>query len=164
MILDADETILDNSEHERRLARTGGSFSDATWVPWVRERSAPVIPGAAEFIATVQRAGGVVAVVTNRADSLCSDTRAYLAAVGVRAEIVLCKPPGQSDKNPRFASVASGSADGAPGPLAVLAWLGDNIHDFPGRSQDDRDDPAALADFGRRWFVLPNPMYGSWQR
>lgn len=164
VILDADETVLDNSEHERRIVLAGVSFSDSTWAPWVRERAAPAIPGAVAFIASVQRAGGVVAIVTNRADSLCADTRANLEAVDVRAQMVLCKPPGQGDKNPRFAAVAAGTAPGAPGPLAVLAWVGDNIHDFPGRSQADRDDPAALADFGRRWFVLPNPMYGSWQR
>jgi acid phosphatase len=164
VILDADETVLDNSEHERRIVLAGVSFSDSTWAPWVRERAAPAIPGAVEFIATVQRAGGVVAIVTNRADSLCADTRTNLEAAGVHADMVLCKPPGGSDKNPRFEAVAHGTAQGSPRPLTVLAWVGDNIHDFPGRSQADRDHPAALAPFGERWFVLPNPMYGSWQR
>jgi len=40
---------------------------------------------------------------------------------------------------------------------------GDNIGDFPGLSQSSRDDPGALDDFGDRFFVLPNPMYGSWE-
>jgi predicted secreted acid phosphatase len=75
---------------------------------------------------------------------------------------VLCQAPGESDKNPRFRRVQSGTA--APGvpALTVVAWFGDNILDFPGLSQASREDPAALAEFGRRYFVLPNPMYGSW--
>lgn len=164
VILDADETVLDNSEHERRIATAGVRFSDSSWVPWVRERRAPAVPGAVAFIGAVQGAGGVIAIVTNRADSLCGDTRTNLEAVGVRATVVLCKPAGPSDKNPRFAAIADGSAAASPGPLQVVAWVGDNIQDFPGRSQSDRDDDAALAPFGVRWFILPNPMYGSWQR
>jgi predicted secreted acid phosphatase len=48
--------------------------------------------------------------------------------------------------------------------LTVVAWVGDNIQDFPRLTQASRNDPAAFADFGRRYFVLPNPMYGSWER
>jgi 5'-nucleotidase (lipoprotein e(P4) family) len=164
VILDADETVLDNSEHERRVALAGVSFSDSTWAPWVRERAAPAIPGAVAFLQAVQAAGGRVAIVTNRADSLCADTRANLEQVGIRAEMVLCKPAGVSDKNPRFEMVERGTAPGSNGPLAVVAWVGDNIQDFPGMSQAARGNPAALEPFGSRWFILPNPMYGSWER
>jgi 5'-nucleotidase (lipoprotein e(P4) family) len=164
VILDADETVLDNSEHERRISLVGKSFSDTTWVPWVREGAAPAIPGAVEFIRAVQAAGGRIAIVTNRADTLCAVTRANLEQVGVRAEMVLCKPAGGSDKNPRFQMVERGTAPGSDGPLTVVAWVGDNILDFPGMTQEARTTPAALAPFGTRWFILPNPMYGSWER
>jgi predicted secreted acid phosphatase len=46
----------------------------------------------------------------------------------------------------------------------VVAWVGDNILDFPGMTQAARGDPRALAEFGKRYFILPNPMYGSWQQ
>jgi 5'-nucleotidase (lipoprotein e(P4) family) len=164
VILDADETVLDNSEHERRVSLAGTSFSDATWVPWVRERAATAIPGAVEFIRAVQAAGGRIAIVTNRADSLCADTRANLEQVGVRAEMVLCKPVGGSDKNPRFQAVESGTTADSIGALTVVAWVGDNIQDFPGMTQRARQTPEALAPFGTQWFILPNPMYGSWER
>ncbi|HEY9227752.1 MAG TPA: HAD family acid phosphatase, partial [Gemmatimonadaceae bacterium] len=49
-------------------------------------------------------------------------------------------------------------------PLTVVAWVGDNILDFPGMSQASRGDANALAEFGKRYFILPNPMYGSWQQ
>lgn len=164
VILDADETILDNSEHERRLVVEGKRFSDATWAPWARERAAPAVPGAVAFVQAVQAVGGRIAVVTNRADSLCADTRSNLESVGVRADLVLCQPIGPSDKNPRFDQVRQGSANPAIGPLRVIAFVGDNIQDFPGLSQAARDTPGALDRFGAGWFMLPNPMYGSWQR
>jgi 5'-nucleotidase (lipoprotein e(P4) family) len=164
VILDADETILDNSEYQRRRASLDSAFSDPTWVAWVRERAATPVPGALAFVQLVHTMGGKVAVVTNRADSLCAATRENLTKLGAAADIVLCQPPGQSDKNPRFQRIQSGGAAPGTPPLTVVAWVGDNIQDFPGLTQAVRDDPTKLADFGRRFFVLPNPMYGSWER
>ena len=162
VILDADETILDNSEYQRRRAVLDSGFSEPTWVAWVRERAATPVPGAAEFVRLVRTMGGKVAVVTNRADSLCAETRENLTKIGAAADIVFCAPPGQTDKNPRFQRVQSGTGGT---PLRVVAWVGDNIQDFPGLTQQVmRDDPAKINDFGSRFFVLPNPMYGSWER
>ncbi|HEX9732825.1 MAG TPA: hypothetical protein VGG06_12665 [Thermoanaerobaculia bacterium] len=76
--------------------------------------------------------------------------------------MVLCRR-GESRKEPRWARVEAGTA--APGlpPLEIVLWLGDNIHDFPDLGQDLRFEPdAAFADFGRKYVVIPNPMYGSW--
>ena len=163
VILDADETVLDNSEYQRRLAVQQARYHDSTWALWVRERAAVAVPGAPAFTQRVRALGGVVAIVTNRADSLCIDTEANLRTAGVHADMVLCKPPGGSDKNPRFRAVEQGSARPGAGPLAVLLFVGDNIQDFPALAQRSRTDDAALAGFGRRFFLLPNPMYGSWE-
>ena len=163
VVLDADETVLDNSEYQRRLAVARARYADSTWALWVRERAAVAVPGAAEFTQRVRALGGRVAIVTNRADSLCVDTEANLRAVGAHADILLCKPRGGSDKNPRFRAVEQGSARPGDVPVAVLLFVGDNIQDFPGLSQRARDDAAALAPFGDRFFLLPNPMYGSWE-
>jgi 5'-nucleotidase (lipoprotein e(P4) family) len=164
VILDADETVLDNSEYQRRRAVLDSGYTEATWAAWVNERAAPSVPGSVEFLRRVRELGGRVVIVTNRADSLCAATRANLASVAIQADVVLCQPPGESDKNPRFRRVQTGAA--APGvpALTVVEWLGDNILDFPGMSQAARNDPASLADFGKRYFILPNPMYGSWQQ
>lgn len=162
VILDADETVLDNSEYQRRLAVSGGSYNDSTWALWVMEKAAPVVPGASEFTKRVRALGGRVVIVTNRADTLCAQTRQNLDAVGVVTDLVLCKPPGGSNKNPRFRSVQAGTAAPDLPPLTVVAWVGDNILDFPELSQAVRQNPAALSEFGVRYFVLPNPMYGSW--
>ncbi|MEP6834205.1 MAG: hypothetical protein ABJB74_12465, partial [Gemmatimonas sp.] len=49
--------------------------------------------------------------------------------------------------------------------MKVVMWLGDNIQDFPTLGQEVRNGGAAgFAEFGRSWFVLPNPLYGSWDK
>src|SRR4051812_26866701 len=164
VILDADETVLDNSEYQRRRYMLDSGYTEATWAAWVNERAAPAVPGAPEFTRLVHTLGGRIAIVTNRADSLCAATRANLQTAGIETDLVLCQTPGPSDKNPRFQKVQNGTAVAGVPPLAVVAWVGDNILDFPAMTQAARNDPRALDAFGRKFFVLPNPMYGSWQQ
>jgi 5'-nucleotidase (lipoprotein e(P4) family) len=164
IIMDADETVLDNSEYERRRFALDSAYTEPSWAAWVNERAAPPVPGAPEFTTHVHELGGRVIIVTNRADSLCVPTRANLRTAGIPADLVLCQAPGGSDKNPRFQAVQKGTAAPGVAPLNIVAWFGDNILDFPNLSQAARNDPRALADFGRRYFILPNPMYGSWQQ
>ncbi len=163
VILDADETVLDNTLSERRDADRGLTFSETRWAAWVRELAAPAIPGAVEFTRRVHELGGRVAIVSNRADSLCAPTRENLAKVGVVADIVLCQVGRVSDKNPRFRQVQDGTAMRGVPSLRVVEWIGDNIQDFPALTQATRNDPAGYGDFGVRFFLLPNPIYGSWE-
>lgn len=162
VVLDADETVLDNSEYQRRRFMLDSGYTEATWAAWVNERAAPPVSGAPEFTRAVHAAGGRIVIVTNRADSLCAPTRLNLQMAGIEADLVLCQTPGPSDKNPRFQKVQNGTAAAGVPPLTVVAWVGDNILDFPGMSQSSRNDPRALDAFGRKFFILPNPMYGSW--
>ena len=163
VIMDADETVLDNSEYQLRRARQGLGYTSASWADWVREEAASALPGAVSFVNWVREAGGRVAIVTNRDEEVCEPTRRNLEALGIDVAVVLCR---QTDggKEGRFRAVAAGDASAGLPPLEVLAWVGDNIEDFPGGSQTLRDaDAEALSDFGVRFFVLPNPMYGSWE-
>lgn len=163
VILDADETVLDNSLSERRNADAHLQFTDSGWTRWVHQAAATAVPGAVDFVRQVHALGGRVAIVTNRVDSLCAVTRTNLVQVGIAADIVLCESAQGSDKNARFDAIERGTA--APGlpALTVVEWIGDNIQDFPHLTQAIRDQPGAYADFGRRYFLLPNPMYGSWE-
>ena len=79
-------------------------------------------------------------------------------------DVILCRPAeGASDKQLRFEKLTRGTASAELPPLEIVMWLGDNIHDFPGLSQELRDDGGDWsADFGTRLFLFPNPMYGSW--
>jgi 5'-nucleotidase (lipoprotein e(P4) family) len=164
VILDADETVLDNSLYQKERAAQGLGFTTESWDAWVRRVEADALPGAAAFIAMAKRMGGHVVLVTNRDAHICDPTRENLRRLGIDVDAVLCREAGLSDKNPRFLSVAEGTVPPLP-PLEVLLWVGDNIQDFPALSQDVRDrGAAAFAEFGQRFFMLPNPMYGSWER
>lgn len=166
VILDADETVIDNSPYEQELAERHARYDEASWGNWVLRQAAPALPGAAAFTARVRALGGRVAIVTNRDDRYCEPTRANLQKVGIVADEVLCKTdPKNSSKDPRFEAVAAGTAPSTLGPLKVLMWVGDNIQDFPRLTQAIRTaGDGAFADFGETYIVLPNPMYGSWER
>jgi 5'-nucleotidase (lipoprotein e(P4) family) len=165
VILDADETVLDNSEYQRRLAERNARFDVSTWNDWVREAAADSLPGAAGFIRTVRELGGRIAIVTNRDEEVCGDTRTNLQQLAITVDVVLCQAPGEVGKNDRFRSVRDGTTGTALPPLEVVMYFGDNIQDFPAQTQQVRGArPAAYDNFGRTWFLLPNPMYGSWER
>jgi 5'-nucleotidase (lipoprotein e(P4) family) len=165
VILDADETILDNSAYEVDLLQRRITHTPELWSAWVSRKAAPAIPGAAGFIGRVRSLGGRVAIVTNRSEAECPDTGANLASVGVSYDAILCRPTERSEKGTRFEKVARGEAFSDGKPVEVLMWVGDNIQDFPGLTQAIRKQPEdALAPFGSRFIVLPNPMYGSWEK
>ncbi len=166
VVLDADETVLDNSLYQLERARAGKPFDAESWRAWCARREAVPLPGAQAFLARVRSLGGKVAIVTNRTVSECPDTEAVFRAHGLAYDAMLCKPDGgPSDKGPRFEAVARGTTPGGLPPLDVVAFVGDNIQDFPGLSQALRKETdEAFAPFGARFFVLPNPMYGSWER
>jgi 5'-nucleotidase (lipoprotein e(P4) family) len=164
VIMDADETVLDNSMYQFRRNPQNQPYTAESWTAWVNERAAPATPGAVEFTRLVHELGGRVAIVTNRDEVHCPATRENLQRVNIAFDVALCRANGQSDKNPRFAQVANGTGTGLPA-LKVLMWVGDNIQDFPALGQDVRNQgPQAYAAFGNNFVVLPNPMYGSWER
>jgi 5'-nucleotidase (lipoprotein e(P4) family) len=161
VIMDVDETILDDSEYEKRLALSGQKFDAGTWNGWIEERAAPLLPGAKAFVDTViDELHGQVALITNRSLAQCPATEDNLKKNLVRYTRVLCDPVGDGNKNARFHKITEGEP-GVAAPLNVLIWVGDNIQDFPLLTQAD---PGSLAQFGVHYFVLPNPMYGSWQK
>ncbi|MEY4634331.1 MAG: outer membrane protein [Acidobacteriota bacterium] len=165
VILDADETVLNNSLYQLERSRLGLGFTAESWNAWVKRREATPLPGAAGFLNRVRALGGRIAIVTNRLESECADTRAVFDAFKLAYDAMLCRPDGSpSDKNPRFAAVAEGRSPASTSALDVVAVLGDNIMDFPAFSQKSKEQGApAFADFGVRYFLVPNPMYGSWQ-
>lgn len=165
VVLDADETVISNATYQEERARARLPYSTESWSAWVKRREATPLPGAQAFLSRVHALGGRIAIVTNRLASECADTAAVFDAHALVYDAMLCRPDGApSDKNPRFEDVAAGRTPAGGGPLAVVAFVGDNILDFPRMSQAARTQGAgAFADFGVRLFLVPNPMYGSWQ-
>lgn len=166
VVLDADETVIDNSLYELERAEKNIPFGSDSWREWTARRAATPLPGAAAFLARARALGGKIVIVTNRSAAECADTEAVFRAHSLAYDAMLCKPDGgPSDKGPRFEAVARGTTPGGLPPLEVVAFVGDNIQDFPGLSQAVRKEAdEAFAPFGARFFVLPNPMYGSWER
>lgn len=170
--VDADETLVDNSLYEVEINQRGETFNLESWSEWVQRRSAPALPGAVAFTARVKELGGVVAVVTNRRAHNCAATADNLRQVGVAFDVVLCRAE-EREKEPRWDALSAGAADAWPEAqrngtdplpeLAVLLWLGDNVGDFPLQDQEIRHSAEPLSEFGNRFFVFPNPMYGSWE-
>lgn len=164
VVVDADETLISNSEQskERALAGRDGYFEE-DWDEWVNRKSAPALPGVKPFLERVHELGGQVAVVTNRRNSHCPQTAENLDALGLPYDVMLCRGETR-DKQPRWTSVENGTASEELPALEIVMWIGDNIHDFPGADQALRfADSEAFADFGDVFFILPNPLYGSWE-
>lgn len=164
IILDADETVLDNSAYEARLIEGGGEYDVKTWHPWCRERKAKAVPGAVEFCNFAAEKGCTVFFISNRDAEVREDTRANLKALGFPlrdgVETVMCRED-VSDKGPRRAWVCE--------RYRVLLQCGDQLTDFS--SEFNKATTARRSElcakyadwFGKRWIVLPNAMYGDWE-
>lgn len=168
VILDVDETVLDNSPFQARLVLQGREFDPEIWGEWVREARAEPVPGALRFAREADRRGVAVFYVTNRDHALEPPTRRNLEELGFplvegedRILTVGERPEWGSDKVDRRAAVAAGHR--------VLLVMGDDLNDFLPEARgslEERDGAAARHQgrWGRQWFVLPNPAYGSWER
>lgn len=165
VIIDADETLLDNSKAECADQLHGvETFDTHRWTYWVHAEAATALPGAVAFAAEVRKLGGRLIVVSNREAGLhLKPTRANLDKLGITADaLLLARDDRDFDKNRRFRQIQeTGVPEAGLARLEVLAWVGDSIKDFPYLSQVDTGDSAL---FGLRYFLLPNPVYGSWQR
>jgi 5'-nucleotidase (lipoprotein e(P4) family) len=169
---DADETLIDNSQFEIEIRKKGDSYNQENWDDWVRREAAPATPGAVEFARHVKNAGGYLAVVTNRRTGHCAPTAENLRREGIVFDIVLCRTD-DGEKEPRWDAIANGTASQWPeaqpgqnpiaGPVTIVMWLGDNIGDFPDHDQEIRRQEDPILEYGDRYFVFPNPVYGSWE-
>jgi len=165
VVLDVDETALDNSAYQLERAAYGQPYDSASWAAWVERREAGAVPGVADFIALVRKAGGRVAWISNRDARLTEPTRANLEAVGLwAASDRLClQKSSQHTKADRRREVITGAGECAwsSSPMRVVAFVGDQMGDFPG-AVEQIPQTGSDAAFGRVCFLLPNSMYGAW--
>ena len=165
VILDLDETVLDNSPSQAQIALDRTIYRQDMWNVWVEKMAATAIPGAQSFIAFAEKRGVKVFFVTNRAVSEQAATLKNLAALGIAASNETILSPGEngwtSDKTARRAEIARSHR--------VLLLVGDDMNDFVATAGLTPPQRVALAKqhadrWGRSWILLPNPMYGSWER
>jgi acid phosphatase len=166
VILDVDETVLDNSPQQARVILEGRSFDPDAWARWVDEARAPPVPGAVEFLALADSLEVAVFYVTNRDAPLERATRENLEAMGMpldpQVDTVLARGEREdwtSDKTSRRAWVAE--------RYRIVLLVGDDFNDFVAarlpRDERDRLVERYRERWGDRWIVLPNPIYGSWE-
>jgi acid phosphatase len=170
VVMDVDETVLDNSPVQaRQVLSDQPDFNAKAWGEWVALKRATGVPGALEFVREARKLARVI-FVTNRTADEEPATLENLAALGVPTDAsdVLtlgeAGPDGTkwvSDKTARRAFVAS--------KYRILLLVGDDLGDFiavGGKGLAERRAAAQElhAYWADRWVALPNPTYGSWER
>lgn len=169
IILDVDETVLDNSPYQARLLEDDAHFDSGSWNAWAREGNADAVPGAVDFLTAASARGVKIFYVTNRDAEVEPGTRANLRKLGFPMkeqqgeDIVLTKNEQEgwgSDKTSRRNVITAG--------YRVIMLFGDNLGDFIGDAKGNADSRASkfapyTDRWGKSWFMLPNPMYGYWE-
>lgn len=165
VIVDADETVLDNSRFQAELILRGVAYTSQSWNAWVDRAEAGAVPGALEFLNYAYRHGVRVFYITNRRQPEKAGTVANLKRLGfpdVSEETVMIREQGTtSSKESRRQTVRS--------RYRVVLLVGDNLNDFnddfAGKSIADRKAQVdrEQAEFGTQYIVIPNPMYGDWE-
>ena len=188
VVMDVDETLLNNAEYNRRRDLLGLGYSSESWDEWVKEETATPIPGSIEFVTQVLDKGGKIALVTNRERELDSFTWNNLTALGfpINRYNTCIMGRSQADKNSvsmegmindkdlRRSQIASGTAkycwEDYPEvkevwnrPLAIVYQVGDNIKDFSQTTQENVDTKAFIKRISSDVLLLPNAVYGSWE-
>lgn len=152
VVLDLDETVVDNSPYEARVIQNGSSFEPESWSEWVNEANADAIPGALEFLDYADSIGVSIYYVSNRKHENLGPTLQNLIALGVpqadSSTVLLRKEV--SDKTERRAQVSK--------EHEIVLMIGDQIGDF---SADFSADETELKG---KIVVIPNPMYGDFTR
>jgi 5'-nucleotidase (lipoprotein e(P4) family) len=169
VIVDIDETVIDNTRFQGRVIREGKTYDSEAWEQWTGESGAAATPGAAEFLTYARDKGVRIFYITNRNVEEEDETRRNLERLGYPVsddpDTVLTRAErtawANSDKSLRREWVASSHR--------VLLMIGDDLNDFTNardKSVAERDEIVARSRswWGTRWFMLPNPMYGSWER
>ncbi len=171
VVLDVDETVLDNAPFQARLIHTGETFTPDAWDAWVAEAAARPMPGAVEFTRDAAARGVTVFYVTNRDEHHEEPTRRNMERLGFpldehapdEEDVLLVRGEREewgSDKTSRREWIAE--------RYQIVVLLGDDLNDFVNvRGMDvegrDRAYRAFEERVGRGWFFLPNPVYGSWE-
>ena len=167
IIVDVDETVLDNTAYEARMILDGTKYPEG-WVSWGKEAAATEVPGAKDFLNYAASKDVTIFYVTNRVVELKEATKKNLTKLGMpwdqTKDTVLMRGENNwgSDKGPRRTLVGN--------EYRVLLMIGDNLGDFVD-AKDNNLNPSNrknivsdYADYwGVQWFMLQNIAYGDWE-
>lgn len=164
IVLDADETVVDNTKlMGESIVNGNGRFDVPWWRQAVHQGKSQAMPGAVEFLNEVHKQGVEIFYVSNRYAPVNLDVTIQnfkeLGFPSIDKDHVLLFEK-DSDKQPRFDMIAK--------KYYVVVYMGDNAGDFPigtkGKTLAERNSiiNAHKEDFGTTFVVFPNPAYGSW--
>lgn len=164
IIMDLDETVLNNSPYNAQLIIDNDNYSSSSWNNWVRLSNAGFVPGAKEFIQQVRNLEIEVFFISNRSTETLDQTIGNLGSLGyeIKTDHILLDETDDGDKAERRAQVMKN--------YDVVMLVGDNLADF----SDVFENPMSVTErksktfefqemFGNKFIVLPNPMYGKWE-
>jgi len=161
VILDVDETVLDNSGYESRIVKDYGYYTPQSFAAWCREGQPRAIPGAKGFLDAALERGVTLIYYSGRPEALreCTERNLRDAGLPLPPDARLLLNDGRSKTELRAAMAER---------YRILLLVGDNLTDFV---DDTRAGPTSRRElatqyserWGRQWILLPNPMYGHWE-
>jgi len=161
VVVDIDETMLDNSPYEARCIIDNFAYP-VGWDEWMKEASARAVPGALDFLRYAQSRGVQVFYVSNRKEAYFNETLLNLQKLGfpyAQGDHLFLKR-NESSKKERRQRITD--------KTNVVMLIGDNLIDFSEVFESTKiDERFAATDrfrdkFGTKFIVLPNAMYGDW--
>ncbi|KEI01299.1 5'-nucleotidase, lipoprotein e(P4) family [Clostridium botulinum] len=163
VVLDIDETVLDNSMHAGYLINTGEKFTNENFNEWCKEIKANAIAGAVDFTNYAKKKGVDVFYVSNRDPKVLDETLKNLKKVGLAnpdAGHVLLKQD-TDNKEIRWDKIRTNHN--------LVMYCGDNLGDFP--EYTARKTPNVRKEvvnkvknkFGEYYIILPNAVYGDFE-
>lgn len=161
IVLDLDETVLDNSPHQAECIIKNFNYPTG-WAEWCQKAEAPALPGAVAFLKKAVDYGVQVFYISNRNDSLRDVTKENFVKeeIPLQSEDHLLLKTTESGKENRRQTISQ--------QYKIIMLIGDNLSDFHQVfDKQTVEQRAALTDslqseFGSRFIVLPNAMYGDW--
>lgn len=163
IVVDIDETVLDNSPSQALGIRNGVPFNLKDWYAWGEMRKAKALPGSVDFLNYAVSKGVKIFYVSNRDEVQKQATIDNLKSAGftdVSAENVILRTAESGKENRRKAISAK---------YRIVLLMGDNLDDFSDvferKSVNDRfAEVDKVKDiWGKRFIALPNAMYGTWE-
>ena len=178
VVVDIDETVLDNSPAQAQLIKDREPFSTTgNWYPWGEMRKAKAIPGAVEFLNYAISKGVKVFFISNRDEVQKQATMDNLKKAGFQGvtdeTVLLRRDPKVSTKTPRREAISKDHR--------IVFLMGDNLDDFSDVFEIDsiargagenkisfvakrlEITDANKMNFGTKFIVLPNAIYGTWE-
>jgi len=160
IVLDIDETLLDNSPYQAKLFEMHASY-DSLWNDWCNLKAARPVPGSLEFLNLADSLGFNIFYITNR--------KLKTVFEGTLENLKIAGFP-QSDSTHLIMRTDTNSKEKRRQEVEknyeIIMFVGDNIGDFYEDTDDFTEREKVLnshrIEFGRKLIVLPNAMYGNW--